>query len=385
MSVPLLDINRQHQPIIDALKSVLDRALKTSRFIKGPELEALEKEFAEYCGTDHAVGCASGTDALILALMALDVSPGDYVITTPFTFFASAGAIVRAGGIPLFVDILPDTFNMDPELLGGWLQKNCAVTNRGVVHTGSGRRVAAVMPVHLFGQLSDMDRIMAVCDEWEIPVVEDACQSVGARWGGGKAGSFGAAGCFSFFPSKNLGALGDAGMVTTHSEETALRVRSLREHGGAGYIHREVGFNSRMDALQAGFLRVKLACLDQWHRGRQKNAAYYDKALSKLAKVTTPCIVEKAVSVYNQYTIRAENRDSLLKFLRNKEIGCAVYYPLPLHLQECFSCLGYSRGDFPVSEEACENVISIPVFGELTKEELKEVSGAIQEFYSKED
>ena len=183
MTVPLLDINRQHRPVIDQLKKVFEEALKTSRFIKGPELESLEKEFAEYCKTDFAVGCGSGTDALILALMAVDVSPGDYVITTPFTFFASAGAIVRAGGIPLFIDILPDTFNMDPELLSSWLQDNCAVTNRGVVHTGSGRRAAAVMPIHLFGQTADMDRIMAVCNDWGIPVVEDACQSVGAKWG----------------------------------------------------------------------------------------------------------------------------------------------------------------------------------------------------------
>ncbi|MFO8183965.1 MAG: DegT/DnrJ/EryC1/StrS family aminotransferase [Candidatus Aegiribacteria sp.] len=382
MPVPLLDISRQHKPIRDELRSVFDRALESSRFIKGPELEALESEFADYCGTSHAVGCASGTDALTLSLMAVGVGPGEFVITTPFTFFASAGSVVRAGGIPLFLDILPDSYNMDPSLLEEWFNENCAVTSRGVVYRPTGTRVGAVMPIHLFGQMADMDRIMAICDDWGVPVVEDACQSVGGRWSDRRAGSWGAAGCFSFFPSKNLGALGDGGMVTTSDPETAARLTCLREHGGAGYIHEEVGFNSRLDAIQAGFLRVKLARLDSWHEGRRRNAAYYGKAFRELKEVTTPVIKRGAWSVYNQYTLRAEDRDGLLEHLRKNEIGCAVYYPMPLHLQKCFRCLGYVKGDFPVSEAASEEVISIPVFGELTEEELKEVVETVRDFYA---
>ncbi len=384
MAVPLLDINRQHQPILEDLRYVFNTALETSLFIKGPEMEQLEKEFAEYCGTDRAIGCASGTDALILALMAVGVKPGDVVLTTPFTFFASAGAIVRAGGIPLFLDILPDTFNIDPELLSKWLTDNCVVTNRGVVERSNGSRIGAVMPVHLFGQLADMDRIMSICNDWQIPVVEDACQAVGAKWSQKRAGSIGAAGCFSFFPSKNLGALGDGGMVTTDSPEIADTIVSLREHGGRGYIHEEVGFNSRLDAIQAGFLRVKLAHLESWHDGRRKNASFYSKALKGVKQVTTPVIRKNAWSVYNQYTIKAKasDRDELLNYLREHGIGCAVYYPMPLHLQKCFDCLGYGEGDFPVSETVSKEVLSIPVFGELTEEELVEVVETIKAFYA---
>lgn len=382
MAVPLLDISRQHIPIVKDLRKVFDKALETSAFIKGSELVSLEEEFSEYCETEIAVGCASGTDALILALMAAGVKPGEYVITTPFTFFATAGAVVRAGGIPVFVDILPDTFNMDPDLLSDWLRRNCAVTNRGIVDKSNGTRIAAVMPVHLFGQMAEMDRIMIICDDWRIPVVEDAAQAVGAKWDGKKAGSFGSAGCFSFFPSKNLGALGDGGMVTTSDHETAERIVRLREHGGQGYIHREVGFNSRLDALQAGFLRVKLSHLEEWHKGRRKNANFYRSAFKGVKQIKTPVIRKKAWSIYNQYTLRAENRDELLAWLRERKIGCAVYYPLPLHLQECFECLGYKEGDFPVSENASKEVISLPVFGELTETELNEVVDSIKEFYA---
>ena len=382
MAVPLLDIGRQHRPLLKDLRKVFDKALETSAFIKGSELVSLEEEFSKYCGTKIAVGCASGTDALILALMASGLKSGEYVITTPFTFFATAGAVVRAGGIPVFVDILSDTFNMDPDLLSDWLRNNCAVTNRGIVEKSSGTRVSAVMPVHLFGQMAEMDRIMTICNDWRIPVVEDAAQAVGAKWEGKKAGSFGTAGCFSFFPSKNLGALGDGGMVTTGDHETAERIVRLREHGGQGYIHRDVGFNSRLDALQAGFLRVKLSHLEEWHKGRRKNANFYRSAFKSVKQVKTPVIRKNAWSVYNQYTLRAENRDELLAWLRNRDIGSAVYYPLPLHIQECFECLGYKEGDFPVSENASKEVISLPVFGELTDTELNEVVDSVKGFYA---
>jgi len=381
MAVPLLDISRQHEPIMDQLREVLDRALESSRFVKGPEMESLEAEFAAYCGSSSAIGCASGTDALILALMALGLKTGELVVTSPFTFFASAGAVVRAGGIPVFVDIREDTFNMDPDLLREWLETRCALTDRGAVEKETGRRVAAVMPVHLFGQPADMDAIGSICAEWAIPVVEDACQAVGAGWGGIKAGSLGEIGCFSFFPSKNLGALGDGGMITTDDAALAERMVRLREHGGQGYLHSEVGFNSRLDALQAGFLRVKLARLDGWHEGRRRNAGFYNEVFADMAGVTTPFIDPEAWSVYNQYTIRAVDRDGLMTHLRSNGIGCAIYYPLPLHLQECFASLGYTEGDLPVSERASLEVLSLPVFGELTRDELEEVAAAVKTFY----
>ena len=383
MAVPLLAINRQHAGIKDALTKVFTDALASSMFIKGPEMEALENDFSNYSGTAHAIGCASGTDALILALQAIGIKRDELVITSPFTFFATAGAIVRAGGTPVFIDILPDTFNMDPDLLETWLNTNCAITNRGVIHRATGKKVAAVMPVHIFGQIGNMDAICATASTWELPVIEDAAQAVGAKWKDSKAGSLGTIGCFSFFPSKNLGALGDGGMLTTNDSALAARLRSLREHGGHGYLHAEVGTNSRLDALQAGFLRVKLSKLEGWHAGRRANADKYRDAFADLEQVKTPVIDPRAWSIYNQYTILAEDRDELLAHLRAKKIGCAIYYPLPLHLQECFRDLDYSKGDFPVSESCSDKVISLPVFGELTKDEQDEVITAVKEFYKK--
>lgn len=381
MKVPMLDIHRQHEPILDELNAVFREALETSRFIKGPELDMLEAEFAAYCSTRRAVGCASGTDALILAMQAVGMEPGEIAVTTPFTFFATAGAVVRAGGVPAFVDIRSDTFNMDSRELESWLNRNCAVTERGVVHRVLKTRVAAVIPVHLFGQTADMDEILDVCGRWGIPVVEDACQSVGATWKGRKAGSMGQLGCFSFFPSKNLGALGDGGMLTANDPELADRLVLLREHGGQGYMHATVGTNSRLDALQAAFLRVKLRRLESWHKGRRENAAFYDRAFENHPNVRTPVIADGAVSIYNQYTLRVDDRDGLLEHLRSLGIGCAVYYPLCLHRQKCFEYLGYSGGDFPVAEACSADVISLPVFGELSKDELETVANAVKGFY----
>jgi dTDP-4-amino-4,6-dideoxygalactose transaminase len=383
MPVPLLDINRQHEPLLEELLDSFQRTLATSRFIKGPEMEAFEQELATYVGTERAVGCASGTDALMLALQALGVDRDHLVVTVPFTFFSTAGAVSRLGARPVFVDILPDTYNMDPSKLSEWLGINCSVTDRGVVESRSGRKVSAILPVHLFGQPANMTEITSIAEEWGLPVVEDACQSVGAEWKEAGAGSMGLAGCFSFFPSKNLGALGDGGAVTTDDPELADRMVRLREHGGRGYLHSEVGWNSRLDALQAGFLRVKLRALDSWHQGRRGNASFYDRELKDLSQVITPKIDHRARSVYNQYTLRAERRDELVSWLREKEIGCAVYYPLPLHLQECFHDLGYGEGDFPVAEAASGQVVSIPVFGELTESELNEVCAAIRGFYQR--
>jgi len=383
MPVPLLDIHRQHEEIEEELIQVFTEALSKSRFIKGPDMEDFEKEFAAYSGTKDAISCASGTDALILALQAAGLQRDEIVITVPFTFFASAGSIRRAGGSPVFVDILPDTMNIDPDRLSDWLNTNCAVTSRGVVHRDTGTRVAAIMPVHLFGQVANMDSICSIAANWQLPVVEDAAQAVGARWRDARAGSMGAVGCFSFFPSKNLGALGDGGMLTTNSSELAERLRKLREHGGQGYLHSEVGTNSRLDAIQAGFLRVKLRRLEDWHRGRRANAERYNQAFSDFEEVRIPAIDPRAWSIFNQYTLLVERRDELLNYLRERQIGCAVYYPLPLHLQECFADLGYSKGDFPVSESCSGKVISLPVFGELTEDEQNVVVSAVRDFYGK--
>ncbi|MDM7992589.1 MAG: DegT/DnrJ/EryC1/StrS family aminotransferase [Candidatus Fermentibacter sp.] len=383
MPVPLLDISRQHAPILSELRAVLDEALAGSRFIKGPALERFEHDLAGYCDARRAVGCASGTDAIILALQALDLAPGEEVVTTPFTFFASAGAIVRAGGIPVFIDIQPDTFNISPAAFKRFLDQNCALTDRGAVDRRTGLAVRALVAVDLFGQVADMDSLERTCSDWGISLVEDACQSIGAMWKERRAGTFGRIGCFSFFPSKNLGALGDAGAMVTDDCALADRLVSLREHGGQGYIHREVGTNSRMDAIQAGFLTVKLRHLDGWHDGRRRNAEFYARAFADVDEIATPVIDPRAWSVYNQYTVRAADRDGLMAHLKSAGIGCAVYYPLPLHLQECFSSLGYSAGDFPASEKAAAEVLSLPVFGELTEEELGEVVRSVKDFYAK--
>jgi dTDP-4-amino-4,6-dideoxygalactose transaminase len=382
MPVPLLDISRQHAPILAELKAVLEEALATSRFIKGPVLEGFEREFADYCGAPHAIGCASGTDALILALQACDVGPGDEVVTIPFTFFATAGAVVRCGARPVFVDVMPDTFNISAASLRGWLEEACERTGSGTIDRRTGAKLKALVPVDLFGQIADMDDLEAIASDWGLALVEDACQSVGATWRGRKAGCFGKAGCFSFFPSKNLGALGDGGAITVSDPALAERLVRLREHGGQGYFHREVGTNSRMDALQAGFLSVKLRRLDAWHEGRRRNAAFYSRAFADVPEVSVPVIDSSARSIYNQYTIRASDRDGLMAHLKAKGIGCAVYYPLPLHLQECFAGLGYAEGDFPVAEKASREVLSLPVFGELTGEELQEVVEAVKGFYA---
>jgi dTDP-4-amino-4,6-dideoxygalactose transaminase len=381
MPVPLLDIRRQHEPLLEELRAVLDEALATSRFIKGPVLERFEKEFAAYCDTRFAVGCASGTDALMLTLQALDLGRDEVVLTTPFTFFASAGAVVRAGGIPAFVDIRPDTFNIDPAALKSWLESGCAVTQRGTVERSTGRRVRAVVAVDLFGQPADMDSLEHLCSDWGLALVEDACQSVGAMWKERRTGGFGAAGCFSFFPSKNLGALGDGGAVTTGDAALAERIVRLREHGGQGYMHSEVGTNSRMDAIQAGFLSVKLRRLEEWHEGRRRNAEFYSGAFAGLPQVATPVVDPRAWSVYNQYTLRVEDRDGLMAHLGRSGIGCAVYYPLPLHMQECFAWLGCPEGSLPVSEKVSREVLSLPVFGELDRAELEEVAGAVRGYY----
>jgi len=347
MKVPLLDLKAQFATIREEVMRAVEAVFESQYFILGPEVAAFEEEIARYVGAHHAIGCASGTDALLLSLMALGVGPGDEVITTPFTFFATAGSIARLGARPVFVDIEEDTFNIDPEKIPP------AIT----------RKTKAIIPVHLFGQCADMDRINEAAGD--IAVIEDAAQALSAEYKGKNAGALATMACFSFFPSKNLGGAGDGGMITTDDDELAEKLRMLRVHGAhQKYYHDLVGINSRLDALQAAVLRVKLPHLDAWSDGRARNAARYDELLAD-ANVVTPTARDFARHVYNQYTIRVARRDELITHLKERGIGCAIYYPVPLHLQKCFADLGYKEGDLPVSEKAAREVLSI---GRLTTE-----------------
>ncbi|HUT36450.1 MAG TPA: DegT/DnrJ/EryC1/StrS family aminotransferase [Planctomycetota bacterium] len=362
MKVPLLDLKVQYATIRDKVRPVVDAVMDSQYFILGPEVEAFEKELAAYVGAKHAIGCASGTDAILLALMALGVGPGDEVVTTPFTFFATAGCISRVGATPVFVDIEPDTFNINPELIAR------AITPK----------TRAILPVHLFGQCADMDSILAAAGD--VPVIEDAAQSLSAEYKGRKSGVLARVACFSFFPSKNLGGFGDGGAVTTDDSALAERITTLRVHGGRQrYYHDEVGINSRLDALQAAVLRVKLPHLDQWSDRRAANARRYDEMLAG-AKVVTPVARPYGRHVFNQYTVRAANRDALQKHLAAREIGNAIYYPVPLHLQKCYASLGYKEGGLPEAERASREVLSIPVYPELTDQMARHVAESIREF-----
>jgi dTDP-4-amino-4,6-dideoxygalactose transaminase len=368
MAVPLLDLRAQHARIRDEVVGEMMRVVDNQAFILGAPVERLEKAVAELSQTTFAIGCANGTDAILLALRALDVKPGDEVITTPFTFFATAGAIHNVGARPVFADIDPDTFNILPQAAAA------AVTPRTKV----------VMPVDLFGQIAAIDTIRAAIPD--LPILEDAAQSIGAsRTIDGKqtmAGEAATIGTFSFFPSKNLGGYGDGGMMVTQDERIASRLRRLRVHGGMKtYYHDEVGFNSRLDALQAAVLLAKLPHLESWSAARRKNAEYYDAAFADSSDVRTPYIDPANVSIYNQYTLRATRRDGLQEHLKSKGIGNSVYYPLPLHLQPCFEYLGYAAGDFPESEKAALEVISLPVYPELEQSQLDEVIDAVKGFY----
>ncbi|MHC4711883.1 MAG: DegT/DnrJ/EryC1/StrS family aminotransferase [Planctomycetota bacterium] len=364
MQVPLLDLKRQYAEIEPHVKEAIEGVLSTQRFIMGPKVAELEERIAAYCGTAHAVACASGSDALLLALWALGVGPGDEVITTPFTFFATGGSISRLGAAPVFVDIEPDTFNMNPDLIEPRITENSK----------------AIMPVHLFGQCADMDRVNEVAARHDLPVIEDAAQAIGAGYRNRWAGSLGAMGAFSFFPTKNLGGYGDGGIVTTDDEALYDMLSILRLHGSRPkYYHKYIGMNSRLDALQAAVLLVKLQHLDRWNESRRTNAALYN-GLFEDADVVTPTERPEFYHIYNQYTIRVKRRDELREFLKTKGIGAEIYYPVPLHRQECYAHLGYEEGSLPVSEQAASEVISLPVFPELSREEMEYVAASVREF-----
>jgi len=369
MKVPLLDLRPQHEALRDELLLAVQRVIDTQQFILGPEVKKFEEEIADYSQVRHAIGCASGSDALLLALMALDVKAGDEVITTPFTFFATAGAIARIGARPVFVDIDPDTYTIDP----------------GKIEEKITGRTRAFMPVHLYGQCADMDGLLEIAKKHHLPVIEDAAQAIGATDRGRRAGSMGDLGCFSFYPSKNLGAAGDAGMLTTNDDALAERLRKLRVHGGAKeYHHKEVGINSRLDSLQAAVLRIKLPHLEAWSAGRREKARRYGELLKEAKpaiEVTPPFVREEATHIFHQYCIRVpEHHDELMSHLEQNGVAVRVYYPVPLHVQECFSFLGYGPGDFPESEAAARETIALPCFPELTDEQQAYVVDVIASF-----
>ncbi len=377
MRVPLLDLNAQFATIEADVKRAVLEVVESGRYVMGPKVEALERAVADYTGVEHAVGVSSGTDALLLSLMALDVGPGDVVVTTPYSFFATAGAVARRHATPAFVDIDPASYNLDPRALAAWFDRAGE----------QAKAVKAIVPVHLYGQSADMDPILDVARAHGVPVIEDAAQAIGATYpsrdGVRKAGGMGDLGCFSFYPSKNLGGIGDAGMIVTPNSELAERLRHLRNHGAEPkYHHKLVGGNFRLDPIQAAVLLVKLPHLEDWHEARRRNAAYYDAHLDVDAVSTPGIVYDRADHTYNQYVISvSHDRDALRAHLADREIGSEVYYPIPLHLQECFAGLGYRAGDFPNAEHAAEHTLAIPVYPELVPEMQDHVIAAIAEFY----
>ena len=374
MNVPLLDLKEQYRSIKSEIDAAIQEVVESQYFILGPTVEAFEAEVADYCACKAAIGVSSGTDAILVALMALDVGVGDEVVTTAYTFFATAGCIARLGATPVFVDIDPVTFNIDPSGIEAKITP----------------KTKAIMPVHLYGQCADMAPILSVAKKHGVAVVEDGAQAIGSEYGGRRAGTIGTIGCFSFFPSKNLGGFGDGGMVTANDEDLAERIRILRGHGSKPkYYHKMVGGNFRLEAIQAAVLSVKLRYLDGWTAGRQRNAETYREMLHDAGLV--PDIVtlpqEAGCSggnrhIYNQFVIRVSKRDELRAHMKEQDVGCEVYYPVPLHLQECFASLGYQEGDLPESEKAAEDSLALPIYPELTREMQEYVVDTIAGFFA---
>ncbi|MGA6826590.1 DegT/DnrJ/EryC1/StrS family aminotransferase [Nitrospira sp. NS4] len=378
MGVPLLDLKAHHEPLHKEIMAVLEQTFRSQAFILGPEVAKLEERVAAYSQTRYGIGVSSGTDALLLALMAIGVSPGDEVITTPYSFFATAGAVARLGAKPVLVDIVPRTYNIDPSKIAK------AIT----------ARTKAIIPVHLYGQCADMGPILDLAQRHNLKVIEDAAQAIGAEYRDGRrAGSMGTVGCLSFFPSKNLGCLGDGGMVVTSDADLAERMKVMRVHGGKPkYYHKMIGGNFRLDTIQAAVLNVKLNYLDDWTQRRQENARRYEtlfqqSGLVRKGNVRLPDPVyrdsgAKHYHIYNQFVLRVERRDELMAYLKQKGIGTEIYYPVPFHLQECFRYLGYKEGDFPESEGAAKDTVAIPIYPELTAAQQTEVVEAVTSFYA---
>ena len=386
MQVPLLDLRPQYQPLAKEIQAAIERVCASQHFILGPAVRELEASVAAYCQCRHGVGVSSGTDALLLALMALGIGAGDAVVTSPFTFFATSGTIARTGARPLFCDIDPLTFNLSPAAVVEFLERQCERRANELIHSGSGARVRAIMPVHLYGQVADMVSLMETARRYDLKVIEDAAQAIGAADAQQhRAGSFGDVGCLSFFPTKNLGAFGDAGMCVSNDAALAERMEVLRVHGGKPkYYHALIGGNFRIDELQAAVLNVKLQHLDEWTAGRQRNAAFYDAAFARAqlaSTLRTPHVQPGVRHIFNQYVVRVRDRDALRHRLTDAGVGTEIYYPVPLHLQQCFAYLGHRRGDFPLSEQAAAETLALPIYPELTETQLQYVVDSIAAHY----
>jgi len=386
-SVPLLDLKAQYRTIREDVRRAIDEVCDSQYFVLGPKVQELEAEIARYSGCRYGIGVSSGTDALLVALMTLDIGPGSAVITSPYTFFATGGTIARVGARPLFCDIDPASYNLSAESVQQFIDEHCESQTDRLVHSASGDVVRSIMPVHLYGQTADMMALEAIAKRYGLSIIEDAAQSIGSEYvDGRRAGSMGDIGCFSFFPSKNLGAFGDAGMCTTNDEALAKRLEILRVHGGQPkYYHSFIGGNFRLDALQAAVLLVKFPHLDSWTEQRQSNAAYYDEHFGDSSfegKLTTPSATTGKRHIYNQYVLRVQERDRLREHLQKAGIGTEIYYPIPLHLQACFSSLGYQKGDCPASEQAADETLALPVYPELTRDQQDTVIRAIDDYYS---
>ena len=368
MQIPILDLKAQYANIKDEIIRAISEVCDSQAFALGPAVAEFEENVAKYCGSKYAIGVSSGTDALLVSLMALDIKPGDEVITTPFTFFATAGSIIRLGAKPVFVDANRDSFNIEPSAIE---QK---ITNK----------TRAIIPVHLFGQLARMKEITEIAKRNKLLVIEDAAQAIGASQSGIKAGNFGDCGCFSFYPTKNLGGFGDGGLVITNREDLAQKIKALRDHGQSPrYFYKIIGGNFRLDGIQGAVLNVKLKYLEQWNEKRRQNASLYDSLL-KDSPVKIPVISENNISIYHQYTITAPQRDELKQFLADNNVGSAIFYPKPLHLQDCFSKLGYKQGDLPIAEQLCQEVLSLPIYSELEPNQIEYVAKTVLKFYGKD-
>ena len=379
MKVPFLDLKAQYKQIETEVIPAVTEAMAAGMFIGGPQVAGFEEEFAAFCDSRYCIGVGSGTDALRFALMAAGVGPGDAVVTVPNTFIATTEAISQVGATPIFVDVDPQTYTMDPQKLEDYFEMSLKPQASGLKP-----RPKAVIPVHLYGQTADMDPILDIAKQYDLVVIEDACQAHGASYKTRKAGSLGRAGCFSFYPGKNLGAFGEAGAVVTWDKEMAQKIRMIRDHGQAQkYFHDCEGYNGRLDAIQAAVLRIKLTRLLDWNQSRRKNAALYSELLQEVPGITLPVEAAFAESVYHLYVILADNRDGLQKFLQERGIATGLHYPLPLHLQKAYAHLGYKKGDFPVAEQAAERLLSLPMYPELTRDRIEYVCTSIKEFFLK--
>jgi dTDP-4-amino-4,6-dideoxygalactose transaminase len=394
MRVPLLDLSEQYRTLAEPIRAAIDAVLTSQRFILGSQVEALEKAIHVYCGAPHAVGVSSGTDALLTILMALGIGRGDAVITTAYSFFATAGCIARVGAKPLFVDIDPTTFNIRPSAIQEYIEKNCRTDSSGELKTTSGEKVRAIVPVHLFGLSCDMDAIHQISEQYQLDVIEDAAQAIGAEYPFGErtaqAGTMGEAGFFSFYPSKNLGAAGDAGMIICRDDQFARELRIFREHGmESRYYHRVIGGNFRLDEIQAAILAVKLPHLESWSAARRAAADFYRAEFARAGlekKITLPAEPYrdrglKNHHIYHQYVVRTAKRDPLREHLAKREIETAIYYPLGLHEQKCLAYLGYKKGDFPETERAARETLALPIYPEISPAAQRQVVGAIAEFF----